>query len=123
MSKINDIIDKLELNMQVISQVPSVLKRTQEALVLLRQVRENDIDTERIDWMQKMMTPGNGYCEIYMAGLRVGSGDADAYQIESNPEIFTIAHGKTLREAIDVALTKKTTYVGHGEHFSGNRSH
>lgn len=58
-------------------------------------------DKDRLDWIQGKMTPADNYCEIFFAGLRDGLSDADAFQIECNPEVFPTTNAKTLREAID----------------------
>ena len=60
-------------------------------------------DTDRIDWLEKMMTPYDNYCEIYLAGLRNWTGNATGVQVESNPQIFKTIIRDTLREAIDTA--------------------
>lgn len=62
-------------------------------------------DSEMLDWIQKMMTPKDNYCEIFFAGLRNGDNDAESFQIESNPQIFETSSGKTLREAITKVMT------------------
>lgn len=63
-------------------------------------------DTERIDWMERIMTDDAAYCEIYFAGLRnFTTGKASAYQVESNPQVFPTMNRPTLREAIDAAIT------------------
>lgn len=64
-------------------------------------------DRDRLDWLQEMMRLDNQYCEIYLAGLRDFTGEAKGYQVESNPEVFSVQHGKTLREAIDKARRKE----------------
>jgi hypothetical protein len=62
-------------------------------------------DSNRLDWMQKMMTPNESYCEIFFAGLRNwNTPDATAFQIESNPPRFPTLNKTTLREAIDEAM-------------------
>lgn len=62
------------------------------------------IDTELLDWLQSVMTPGNDYCEVFFAGLRNGSDNASAFQIESNPEKFPTLSAPTIREAIEKAM-------------------
>jgi hypothetical protein len=56
-------------------------------------------DTELLNWLESMMKKKDGYCEIFLAGLRRGE-EAESYQIESNPEIFPTTNASTLREAI-----------------------
>lgn len=63
-------------------------------------------DAEMLDWLQKIMTPKSNYCEVFFAGLRYGDADAVGFQIESNPEKFTVANGKNIREAISNAMDK-----------------
>lgn len=64
-------------------------------------------DTERLDWLQTVMTHRDFYVEVYLAGLRNGPTDASAYQIESQPQTagygFPTIQRPTLREAIDAA--------------------
>jgi hypothetical protein len=63
---------------------------------------------QAMEWLEKMMTPDNDYCEIYLAGLRnFIDGKATSFQVESQPEKFKTASGKTLIEAIENA--KKET--------------
>lgn len=76
-------------------------------------------DRERLDWLQSIMTPGDKYCEIYLAGLRwmqynnlvpgdTGRmSDAQHFQIEFNPSRHPNAYGDTLRLAIDAARKKE----------------
>ena len=66
-------------------------------------------DTERIDALERMMSPDAGYCEIYLAGLRNWTGNAHAFQVESNPEKFQTLNRPTLREAIDAAIASHTS--------------
>lgn len=61
-------------------------------------------DTDRINWMEQMMTPKDDYCEIFFAGLRDGDADASAFQVEANPERFKVLNAPTLRDAIDKAM-------------------
>lgn len=75
-------------------------------------------DKMRIDWMEKMMTPDERFCEIYLAGLRdFTSGKATAFQIESNPDLIKYQSAPTLREAIDLAMT--TDLITPKEHNHG----
>lgn len=64
-------------------------------------------DSKRLDWIEKLMTDDNDYCEIYFAGLRNFSGKATAYQIESNPKKFETINAKDIREVIDLAMGEK----------------
>lgn len=63
-------------------------------------------DSERLDKLEALMRPKDGYCEIFFAGLRSGDAEATAFQVESNPEKFPTVNGPTLREAIDAAFAK-----------------
>lgn len=59
-------------------------------------------DTFRLDLLQLLMTPDGNYCEIYLSGMRdFKTGQANAYQIESNPTKFSTLNRPTLRAAID----------------------
>lgn len=49
MKEIKEIIGLLELNMQIMSQIPSVLKRTEAALFLAQQAQK------KIDTLQKVI--------------------------------------------------------------------
>lgn len=63
-------------------------------------------DTNRIDWIQSIMTPKDDYVEVFFAGLRNGiDNDASSFQIECNPEKFEVINATTLREAITKAMT------------------
>ena len=65
-------------------------------------------DTERINWLERLMQFDADYCEIYMAGLRTfQKGQAETYQIESNPTKFDTTAAPSLREAIDKAAGGK----------------
>lgn len=66
-------------------------------------------DTERIDALERMMSPDDNYCEIFFAGLRNWTGKAEAFQVESNPERFATLNRPTLREAIDEAIRLHTS--------------
>lgn len=66
-------------------------------------------DTEMLDWLQSIMTDDNNYCEVFFAGLRNGTGKASAFQIESNPIKFETLNGKTVRDAITLAMGKLLT--------------
>ena len=62
-------------------------------------------DYQRIEFLEKMMTPDDNFCEIFLAGLRdFKTGKAGAFQIESSPERFKTVSAVTLREAIDEAM-------------------
>jgi hypothetical protein len=84
-------------------------------------------DRVRLDWLERIMTPRDGYVEVYLAGLRNGDAPATAYQFETNPHDpkWCLTTGKTLREAIDEALTRYWTfdrtcdYAGNGMHSQG----
>lgn len=69
------------------------------------QIKTIKADSERIDWLQKIMTDNDNYCEVFFAGLRDFKGkEATAFQIESNPQKFKTLHAKTIREVIDLAI-------------------
>ncbi len=61
-------------------------------------------DSELLDWLQKMLTSKNDYCEIFFAGLRDGDNDATCFQIESNPEKFPTLNAINIRWAIKNAM-------------------
>ena len=61
-------------------------------------------DGKRLDWLAEVMTPAASYCEIYLAGLRNGNADATGFQVELQDR--EAVSGKTLREAIDNAMTR-----------------
>jgi len=63
-------------------------------------------DKEMLDWIEKIMTPKNDYCEVFFAGLRNGNNDAEDFQIECNPEKFKVINAKSIREAISIAMDK-----------------
>lgn len=69
---------------------------------------KND-DTALLNGLQALMTPGDNYCEIYLAGLRNAKDgktlDASAFQVESQPTTFPTVDAPTLREAIRMALS------------------
>jgi len=70
----------------------------------LKRIEELEADKERLDWVQKIMTPKETYCEVYFAGLRNGLSDATKFQIESNPwEHFQSIQGESVRDVIDKA--------------------
>jgi hypothetical protein len=96
-----------------------ILKRTRgDALSALRedlvrmlasaitavQADERGEDGRRLDWLQEIMRPDARYCEVYFAGLRCWTGEASAYQIEANPELFPTTAKPTVRECIDAAM-------------------
>jgi len=57
-----------------------------EANELREQIKQLTKDKERLDWIERMMTPDNDYIEVYFAGLRdFKTGKANSFQIESNP--------------------------------------
>lgn len=58
-------------------------------------------DSERLDWLESLMRPADGYVEVYWAGLRRGHADATAFQVELQNQ--PSCSGETLREAIDNA--------------------
>jgi hypothetical protein len=60
-------------------------------------------DSERIDWLESIMRPKGSYQEVYLAGLRKGDADADAFQCELQRDGSYA--GQTLRSAIDTAMT------------------
>lgn len=62
-------------------------------------------DTDRLDWLQKRMTPAATYREIYLAGLRNGHADATAFQVEIQG--MAANQATTLREAIDKAIEQE----------------
>ena len=62
-------------------------------------------DSDLLDWLQKIMTGKDNYCEVYFAGLRSGHSDATSFQIESNPEKFDVQNAPTIREAILLAIS------------------
>lgn len=59
-------------------------------------------DKERLDWLESLMRPKDGYVEVYLAGLRSGHAEASAYQVELQDK--PAVSGATLREAIDNAM-------------------
>jgi hypothetical protein len=61
-------------------------------------------DAERLDWLESVMRPKDGYVEVYLAGLRCGDASASAFQVELQDR--PAASGKTLREAIDAAAAE-----------------
>jgi len=61
-------------------------------------------DSEMIDWLQRIMTDDNNYCEVFFAGLRNQTGKVTAFQIESNPQVFQTLNAPTVREAIAMAM-------------------
>lgn len=62
-------------------------------------------DSDRIDWLEDKMRNDSDYCEIYFAGLRdFKTGEASAFQVESQPEKFKTVNAPSLREAIDAAI-------------------
>lgn len=94
---------------------PSFLKAVREAYaegyfagIYLGAAKQNhtEDDSERLDWLESKMRPAEGYCEIYIAGLRSGVAPASAFQVEANPEIFRTAISNTLRDAIDLARSE-----------------
>ncbi len=64
-------------------------------------------DAARLDWLESLMHPADGYCEVFFAGLRsVANGKltaATAYQFETNPMVIPTLNAPTLRAAIDAA--------------------
>jgi hypothetical protein len=66
-------------------------------------------DKERLDWIQKIMTKGDNYCEVFFAGLRNGLNDAIEFQIECNPEKFKVIKCNSVRECIDKAIKNYET--------------
>ena len=73
--------------------------------ITITNVSEPSEDAIMIDWIQHIMTQKEGYCEVYLAGLRDGNNDATAFQIESNPEVFPVLQGKSVRECISEAIS------------------
>ena len=63
-------------------------------------------DTDRLDWLQRIMTPADDYVEVYLAGLRHAGKDATAFQFETNPMTF-VNQAHSLREVIDQAMAKQ----------------
>jgi hypothetical protein len=61
-------------------------------------------DAEMLDFLQKIMTNDDDYCEVYLAGLRGWTGKASAFQFETNPEKIPTLNKPTLREAIAEAM-------------------
>mgnify|MGYP001769214642 CR=1 FL=1 len=77
----------------------------QQSICNLPQVSKSlPTDTEMLDWIQMILTPKENYCEVFFAGLRSGSKDAEAYQIESNPQKFETLQAKNIREVIFAAM-------------------
>lgn len=75
-----------------------------EIASLQKRIEELEADKERLNWIEKIMTPKETYCEVYFAGLRNGYADATEFQIESNPwEHFQSIRGKSVRDVIDKA--------------------
>lgn len=58
-------------------------------------------DADRLDGIESLMRPSIGYCEVYLAGLRIAGEDASAYQVELPGKTVS---GPTLRAAIDAAI-------------------
>ncbi len=65
-------------------------------------------DKELLDWLQKMLTSKDNYCEIFFAGLRDGNNDATCFQIESSPEKFPTLNAINIRWAIKNAMLRTT---------------
>lgn len=64
-----------------------------------------EADKCMLDWLQSIMTNDNEYCEVFFAGLRdFNTGEAQSFQIESNPERFPTDSGKNIRDAILKAM-------------------
>ncbi len=63
-------------------------------------------DSEMLNWIEKIMTPKESYCEVFFAGLRHGDSDATEFQIECNPEKFEVLRAKNIREVIFLAMQK-----------------
>lgn len=62
-------------------------------------------DAERLDWLESVMRPADGYVEVYLAGLRCGNGPATSFQVELHG--IDSIQGASLREAIDKAMKGK----------------
>ncbi len=58
-------------------------------------------DKQRLDWLESLMRPKDGYVEIYLAGLRNGDA-ATSFQVELQNKPGVCA--PTLRDAIDDAF-------------------
>jgi len=60
-------------------------------------------DAQRLDLLESLMRGSTeaGYAEVYLSGLRHGTGPAVAYQVETNPNHLGTVSAPTLREAID----------------------
>lgn len=70
-------------------------------------------DTERLDWLQRVLTPDDNYCEMFFAGLRdFLTANAHSFQIECNPEKFRTLNALTVRDAIDAAMLLHDTTTG-----------
>lgn len=63
-------------------------------------------DSQRLDWIEHVMTYDDNYVEVYLSGLRNQTGKATAFQVEVNPEKIATLNAPTLREAIDAAQGK-----------------
>jgi hypothetical protein len=63
-------------------------------------------DSQRLDWLEHVMTYDDNYVEVYLSGLRNQTGKATAFQVEVNPEKIATLNAPTLREAIDAAQGK-----------------
>ena len=90
---------------QSVEQLRKALEEARGALggMLASAGSDTEVDTKRLDWLEDIIRPDACYCEIFFAGLRNWTGNAHAFQIESNPELFKTLNAPTLRAAIDGA--------------------
>lgn len=64
-------------------------------------------DAARLDWLESLMRPREGYQEIYLAGLRRGDAEATSFQCEL--QHGSSYSGRDLRQAIDAAFEATQT--------------
>lgn len=86
-------------------ECPKCHEMTQYSEISIEKCLNNPSDSDRLDWLEQLMTNDNDYCEIYFAGLRdFKKGTANSFQIESNPQKFKTVNASSIREVISIAM-------------------